>query len=125
MEETIPMIERYRADYPEIEFRYTGSVPLGYQFNVASQDDGATLTPFDADHHAGYGGYLAENSNGVVGVTVVAILSALISLGSLGWAHIPLNSATALAPLMIITLAVATPCICYLLRGRLRIYIRP
>ena len=32
----------------------------------------------------------------------------MISLGALGWAYIPLNSATAIAPLMIITLAVAS-----------------
>jgi len=108
MEETIPMLERYRVDYPEIEFRYTGSVPLGYQFNVASQDDGATLTPLMLITMLGMVGILLRTVTGVVGVTVVAILSALISLGSLGWAHIPLNSATALAPLMIITLAVAS-----------------
>ena len=120
MEETIPMIEQYRADYPEIEFRYTGSVPLGYQFNVASQDDGATLTPLMLITMLGMVGILLRTVTGVVGVTVVAILSALISLGSLGWAHIPLNSATALAPLMIITLAVAsTVHFCYLLHGRL------
>ena len=108
MEETIPMIERYRADYPDIAFRYTGSVPLGYQFNVASQDDGATLTPLMLVTMLGMVGILLRTFTGVIGVTVVAVLSALISLGSLGLFHIPLNSATALAPLMIITLAVAS-----------------
>ena len=35
-------------------------------------------------------------------------LSALVSLGALGWTGIPINSATAVAPLMVITLAVAS-----------------
>ena len=53
-------------------------------------------------------GFLLRTVTGVLCVTVVAVLSALISLGSLGWTYIPLNSATAIAPLMIITLAVAS-----------------
>lgn len=108
MEETIPLIEEYRANHPEIEFRYTGSVALGYQFNVASQDDGASLTPMMLVTMLAIVGILLRTVTGVIAVTVVAVLSALISLGSLGWAYIPLNSATALAPLMIITLAVAS-----------------
>lgn len=108
MEEAIPLIEQYRADYPNIEFRYTGSVGLGYLFNVASQDDGASLTPLMLVTMLGVVGFLLRTVTGVISVTVVAVLSALISLGALGWTHIPLNSATALAPLMIITLAIAS-----------------
>ena len=84
MEETIPLIEQYRADYPEIEFRYTGSVPLGYQFNVASQDDGATLTPLMLITMLGMVGILLRTFTGVIGVTVVAVLSALISANRSG-----------------------------------------
>lgn len=108
MEEVIPLIEQYRTEYPHIDFRYTGSVPMGYQFNVASQDDGATLTPAMLITMLAVVGFLLRTVTGVISVTIVAVLSALISLGALGWTHIPLNSATALAPLMIITLAIAS-----------------
>ena len=108
MEEVIPLIEQYRTAHPDIAFRYTGSVALGYQFNVASQDDGATLTPAMLVAMLAVVGLLLRTVTGVLSVTIVAVLSALISLGSLGWTYIPLNSATAIAPLMIITLAVAS-----------------
>ena len=108
MEEVIPLIDQYRADHPNFEFRYTGSVALGHQFTVASQDDGATLTPAMLFTMLAVVGILLRTITGVFTVAIVAILSALISLGALGWAYIPLNSATAIAPLMIITLAVAS-----------------
>ncbi len=108
MEELIPLIEDNRANHPDIGFYYTGSVPLGHQFTVASQDDGATLTPAMLVAMLAVVGFLLRTVTGVLSVTIVAVLSALISLGSLGWAYIPLNSATAIAPLMIITLAVAS-----------------
>ena len=108
MEELIPLIEDNRAKHPDIGFYFTGSVPLGHQFTVASQDDGATLTPAMLVAMLAVVGFLLRTVTGVLSVTIVAVLSALISLGSLGWAYIPLNSATAIAPLMIITLAVAS-----------------
>ena len=108
MEELIPLIEDNRAKHPDIDFYYTGSVALGHQFTVASQDDGATLTPAMLVAMLAVVGFLLRTVTGVLSVTIVAVLSALISLGSLGWAYIPLNSATAIAPLMIITLAVAS-----------------
>ena len=41
-------------------------------------------------------------------ILLLATMSALVSLGALGWTGIPINSATAVAPLMVITLAVAS-----------------
>ena len=38
----------------------------------------------------------------------LASIASLGSLGALGWTRVPINSATAVAPLMVITLAVAS-----------------
>ena len=108
MAEATPLLNAYRTAHPEIEFQITGSVPLGEQFAVASQDDGATLTPAMLIAMLLIVGVLLRTISGVFSVLLIATLSALISLGALGWTLIPLNSATAVAPLMIITLAVAS-----------------
>ena len=108
MAEANPLIAEYRAAYPNHDFQVTGSVPLGEQFAVASQDDGSTLTPMMLVAMLVIVGVLLRTITGVLSVMTIAFLSALISLGALGWTGIPLNSATAVAPLMIITLAVAS-----------------
>ena len=108
MAEANPLLAKYQKAYPQIEFQITGSVPLGEQFAVASQDDGSTLTPAMLLAMLLIVGLLLRTVTGVFSVLLIATLSALISLGALGWTLIPLNSATAVAPLMIITLAVAS-----------------
>ncbi len=108
MAEADPLLARYRAAHPDITFQITGSIPVGQQFAVASQDDGATLTPAMLLAMLLIVGLLLRTIVGVLSVLTIAVLSALISLGALGWSGVPLNSATAVAPLMIITLAVAS-----------------
>ncbi len=108
MADANPLLQRYRDTYPDLQFQITGSVPLGEQFAVASQDDGQSLTPAMLLAMLLIVGFLLRTISGVFSVLLVATLSALISLGALGWSLIPLNSATAIAPLMIITLAVAS-----------------
>ena len=53
-------------------------------------------------------GLLLRSATGSFLILILAALSALVSLGALGWTRIPINSATAVAPLMVITLAVAS-----------------
>ena len=106
--EAIPLIEKYRTNYPDISFYITGSVPIGEAFAEASQKDGQSLTPAMLIAMLLIVGLLLRTVLGVFSILLIAILSALVSLGALGWSFIPLNSATAIAPLMIITLAVAS-----------------
>ena len=108
MAEANPLIEKYRTNYPDISFYITGSVPIGEAFAEASQKDGQSLTPAMLIAMLLIVGLLLRTVLGVFSILLIAILSALVSLGALGWSFIPLNSATAIAPLMIITLAVAS-----------------
>ena len=106
--EAEPLLERYRADYPDITFKASGSVAVSQAFATASQRDGETLTPAMLVAMLVVVGVLLRSVTGSLLILILAALSALVSLGALGWTHVPINSATAVAPLMVITLAVAS-----------------
>jgi len=103
-----PLLEEYRAAYPDIQFKASGSVAISQAFATASQKDGETLTPTMLVAMLVIVGVLLRSATGSLLILVLATLSALVSLGALGWTRIPINSATAVAPLMVITLAVAS-----------------
>ena len=103
-----PLLEEYRAAYPDIQFKASGSVAISQAFATASQKDGETLTPAMLVAMLVIVGVLLRSATGSLLILVLATLSALVSLGALGWTRIPINSATAVAPLMVITLAVAS-----------------
>ena len=106
--EAEPLLERYRADYPDITFKASGSVAVSQAFATASQRDGETLTPAMLVAMLVVVGVLLRSATGSLLILILATLSALVSLGALGWTRVPINSATAVAPLMVITLAVAS-----------------
>ena len=106
--EFAPLLETYRAEYPDIQFKASGSVAISQAFATASQKDGETLTPAMLVAMLVIVGVLLRSATGSLLILVLAALSALVSLGALGWTRIPINSATAVAPLMVITLAVAS-----------------
>ena len=103
-----PLLEQYRAEYPDITFKASGSVAISQAFAIASQKDGETLTPAMLLVTLVIVGMLLRSATGSLLILILAALSALVSLGALGWTRIPINSATAVAPLMVITLAVAS-----------------
>ena len=106
--EAEPLLERYLADYPDITFKASGSVAVSQAFATASQRDGETLTPAMLVAMLVVVGVLLRSVTGSLLILILAALSALVSLGALGWTRVPINSATAVAPLMVITLAVAS-----------------
>ncbi len=108
MAEVEPMLATFSAKYPDIDFSSTGSIAIGAQFSNSSQQDGATLTPAMLVAMLLVVGLLLRSATGVASILFIAIIAALVSLGALGWTKIPLNSATAIAPLMIITLTIAS-----------------
>ena len=103
-----PLLEKYRAEYSDITFKASGSVAISQAFATASQKDGETLTPAMLVAMLVIVGMLLRSATGSLLILILAALSALVSLGALGWTRIPINSATAVAPLMVITLAVAS-----------------
>ncbi|MEM8751657.1 MAG: MMPL family transporter, partial [Pseudomonadota bacterium] len=107
-QETRALMEKYEAAYPEIDLRVTGSVAMNNQFAVSGQEDASQLTPIMFVVILLIVGLALRSVLGVVAVLTVIILSALGGLGALGWMGGQLNSVTVLAPLYVMTLAVAS-----------------
>lgn len=101
-----------RADiekaYPFLDLRLTGSVMINNQFSVSGQQDGQTLMGPMFIAILVVVGLALRSILGTTSVLVVILLSAISGLGALGWMGLPLNSVTVLAPLYIMTLAVAS-----------------
>jgi len=97
----------YRETYPDIEFYLTGSVMFDTAFSEVSQRDMATLVPLML--------LVLVISVGLIFRTVIATLMTLIiiimatgtAMGLAGWLGIAINPASASAPTIILTLAVA------------------
>lgn len=106
--ETRALMEAFEASYPGIDLRLTGSVALNNQFAESGQGDASTLTPLMFVVILLIVGLALRSFFGVLSVLMVIILSALGGLGALGWMGGQLNSVTVLAPLYVMTLAVAS-----------------
>lgn len=102
------LMERYEAANPEIDLRLTGSVAMNNQFAVSGQEDASSLTPIMFAVILLIVGLALRSFFGVLSVLLVIILSAAGGLGALGWMGGQLNSVTVLAPLYVMTLAVAS-----------------
>ncbi len=96
------------AKYPSIDLRFTGSVMINNQFAVSGQEDGQTLMGPMFLAILIIVGLAIRSILGTLSVLVVIVLSAIAGLGALGWMGLALNSVTVLAPLYIMTLAVAS-----------------
>ncbi|MEO0820761.1 MAG: outer membrane lipoprotein-sorting protein [Pseudomonadota bacterium] len=91
-----------------VDIRLTGGVMVNNQFAVSGQQDGATLFGPMFVAILLVVGLALRSVLGAGAVFVVILLSAAAGLGGLGWMGLPLNSVTVLAPLYIMTLAVAS-----------------
>lgn len=96
------------AAYPFLDLRFTGSVMINNQFSVSGQQDGQTLMGPMFAAILLVVGLALRSIFGTLSVLTVISFSALAGLGALGWMGLPLNSVTVLAPLYIMTLAVAS-----------------
>ncbi|MFN3262331.1 MAG: outer membrane lipoprotein-sorting protein [Pikeienuella sp.] len=102
------LIQRVEAANPGVDLRLTGSVALNQQFADSGQNDASSLTPLMFAAILLIVGLALRSFFGVASVLLIIILSALGGLGALGWMGVQLNSVTVLAPLYVMTLAVAS-----------------
>ena len=92
----------------DVIIHLTGGIMINNQFAVSGQEDGSTLMGPMFIVILLIVGLAIRSILGTVSVLIVIILSAMAGLGALGWMGLPLNSVTVLAPLYIMTLAVAS-----------------
>ena len=104
--------EKLKADFeaknPNIDVRMVGFVPLNNQYSESGQDDTATLTPLMIIVTLIAVAIILRSVFGVGLIFIIIILCAGSSLGALGWSGTNINNATVVAPLMVMTLTVAS-----------------
>ncbi|MEM7669360.1 MAG: efflux RND transporter permease subunit, partial [Pseudomonadota bacterium] len=108
VEEAGKLKAEIEAAYPNVTLRMTGGVMINNTFATSGQEDAKTLMgPMFAAILVVVGVALGSVF-ATLSVLVIIFLSALCGLGVLGWMGLPLNTVTVLAPLYIMTLAVAS-----------------
>lgn len=101
------LLEQFRNKHPQHQFHLTGSVPFDQAFSKVSQDDSATLVPLMyLIIIAGVGLLLLSFAASFVTLIVIS-LSTVVAMGAMGYSGILITSPTAVAPIIIMTLAIA------------------
>ena len=108
MGEVNELVKKYKDLNPNIDIKLAGLVPTNAQFAKSAQDDGSTLTPLMIVATLLAVAILLRAAVGVGLVFIIIILCSLVSMGSLGWSGNLINNATVIAPLMVMTLTVAS-----------------
>ncbi|WP_046022953.1 RND family transporter [Magnetospira sp. QH-2] len=101
------MVSEIGKQHPEIDFYLTGGVMIDMTFAEASQEDTKTLIPAMLIAIMLIVGFTLRTFWGVVSTLFVIILSIISTMGLAGWTGFVINSSTAAAPVIIMTLAVA------------------
>jgi len=102
------MAAEIEAQYPFLDLRLTGAVMINNQFAVSGQENGQNLLGPMFLVILAIVGLALRSLFGTLSMLVVIVCSAVTGLGALGWLGLQLNSVTVLAPLYIMTLAVAS-----------------
>ncbi len=98
---------KFRADHPDIDLYLTGGIIMDTAFGEASAEDGATLLPVMFGVIFVLLGLLLRSISGIFSTLLVLIMSVVTGLGIAGFLGIALTPASANAPTIILTLAVA------------------
>lgn len=99
--------DRIKAAHPDLDVRLTGLAMLDIAFSEAGEADAASLTPIMFGIIALLLIVLLRSLAATVMALAIVVLSAAAAMGAAGWLGIAINPATATAPTIIMTLAVA------------------
>ena len=108
MEEANNLVDNFKSKYPQMDIKMVGTVAINSLFAEASQDDANTLVPLVIVASLIAVAILLRTFFGTAAVLLMIILTVGVTMGSLGWSGVPMNTVTAIAPLMVVTLAVAS-----------------
>lgn len=104
---TRQLIEEFQHEYPTIDFYLTGSVMFDMAFSEVGQHDMTLLAPIMFLILALVVGFSVRSWVATFATMFVVLLSMLSAMGIAGWLGISINPASANAPTIILTLAVA------------------
>ncbi len=101
------LLEQFKNKYPQHKFYLTGTVPFDQVFSQVGQDDSATLVPLMYLIIIVGVGLLLRSFSASFATLVVIGMSTVVAMGMMGHLGIMITSATAVAPVIIMTLAIA------------------
>lgn len=107
MDHARALADAFRAQHPDVRLAVTGSVALNHAFTEASFADMATLIPLMYAALLVVMAVLLRSFSGTVSTLMVIGLSAATAMGLAGWFHIALTPPSAIAPTIILTIAIA------------------
>ncbi|MDB4473796.1 MMPL family transporter [Opitutaceae bacterium] len=99
--------ERFIGKFPGFDMKLTGIVMLNNAFAEASMRDMSFLTPLMYLGMFLTVGILLRSFGGTIGTILVIVLSSVTGMGLMGWIGLPISPPSAIAPTIIMTLAVA------------------
>lgn len=95
------------ASHPSMEVLVSGTAAMNASFTLAARKDLKTLVPAMVLVSILVVGLSLRSARGAVIVLATALISALSGISALCWWGVPLNTATVMSPLIILTLCVA------------------
>jgi predicted RND superfamily exporter protein len=101
------LLRDFKTKYADIDFFLTGTVPFDHAFVEVSNEDLGTLIPIMFAILIGVIWFALRSITATVATVVVIVISTSTAMGMAGWWGLQLNPATAVAPTIILTLAVA------------------
>lgn len=101
------MADDFRSSYPELNLYISGGVPFDSAFGEVSQNDAVTLIPIMLFVMLFVIAMALRSIGGMFATVLVIVASAVTALGITGWLGIIMTPASATAPTIILTLAVA------------------
>ncbi|MEZ8349825.1 RND family transporter [Vibrio splendidus] len=101
------MIDRYEAQYPNVEFHKAGIIAMNNAFMTSAQEDSSTLVPLMLLVVLVFLTFMLRSFFSVLATLVVIISSIVATMGLSGWAGMFLSTATVNVPTLVLTLAVA------------------
>ncbi len=107
MAEVRALAAAFAEDYPGTRVAVIGTVPLGIAFDEAAQRDLRTLVPAMYVILLLVTVLLLRSLSGTVATLIVIGLSTAAAMGAAGWLGIKLTPASAAAPTVILTIAIA------------------
>ncbi|MCP4488011.1 MAG: MMPL family transporter [Gammaproteobacteria bacterium] len=101
------LVNEIESEYKDIDIYLTGTVVFNNAFPEVSQQDMTVLVSLMYLIVFGVLVWFLRSILATLGILITTILSIAIALGAIGWLGYQLNPATASAPMIILTLAVA------------------
>lgn len=101
------LAQQLRREHPDVEVHLSGAVMLHNAFMEATQHDLATLVPLMFLGIIAVMLFFLRSWSATLATVMVIVLSAMIAMGAAGWLGVALTPVSAVAPTLILTLAVA------------------